>query len=346
MRTGRMFHRDAQTFLVHLFGQRPRGRAATSSRSTAPIPTARFEPVQAGAGGVRRADASGGRTIVSRKAWSAVKKLRPERDEIIVCTGTQPEARLRHADVGSLRDATSCLAAGNVALTGVAGHAAQGPGEEEGAGSLRHRQRHAARVADGVRAPAAAGFLPSPASRSVPTVPRSAAPPTAHAVPEARQQGKPYAGRDPEQCRRADRAGDRRRRRVWKEARTLHVLRPPPAGGRAAPSASLAARQGAHSTAGAMTRAAPPAVACAAASPRSGACRAAAAASRWRRNASVPSKRAPPGRDAMSRGARRARVWIVESPPGARPAVRAAHIVPTPARPSVTWRRSGRRRFP
>ena len=34
----------------------------------------------------------------------------------------------------------------------------------------------------------------------------------------ARQQGMPYAGRDPERCRRADRAGDRRRRRAWKEA--------------------------------------------------------------------------------------------------------------------------------
>ena len=34
----------------------------------------------------------------------------------------------------------------------------------------------------------------------------------------ARQQGMPYGGRDPERCRAADRAGDRRRRRAWKEA--------------------------------------------------------------------------------------------------------------------------------
>ncbi len=34
----------------------------------------------------------------------------------------------------------------------------------------------------------------------------------------ARSQGKLYRGRDPERCRRADRAGDRRRRRAWKEA--------------------------------------------------------------------------------------------------------------------------------
>ncbi len=34
----------------------------------------------------------------------------------------------------------------------------------------------------------------------------------------ARQQRMPYGGRDPERCRRADRAGDRRRRRVRQEA--------------------------------------------------------------------------------------------------------------------------------
>ena len=34
----------------------------------------------------------------------------------------------------------------------------------------------------------------------------------------ARARGKPYAGRDPVKCRRADRAGDRRRRRARREA--------------------------------------------------------------------------------------------------------------------------------
>ena len=34
----------------------------------------------------------------------------------------------------------------------------------------------------------------------------------------ARARGASYAGRDPVKCRRADRAGDRRRRRAWKEA--------------------------------------------------------------------------------------------------------------------------------
>ena len=35
---------------------------------------------------------------------------------------------------------------------------------------------------------------------------------------KARAEGKQYGGRDPKRCRRADRAGDRRRRRAWKEA--------------------------------------------------------------------------------------------------------------------------------
>ena len=35
---------------------------------------------------------------------------------------------------------------------------------------------------------------------------------------KARAEGKQYGGRDPERCRRTDRAGDRRRRMAWKEA--------------------------------------------------------------------------------------------------------------------------------
>lgn len=48
----------------------------------------------------------------------------------------------------------------------------------------------------------------------------------------ARQQGLLYAGRDPDQCRRADRAGDRRRRRAWLDAGlcTSCGRRPPVAG--------------------------------------------------------------------------------------------------------------------
>lgn len=82
MRTGRMFHRDAQTFMVHLFGRgledqryvvekyrcKPDG-AICSVEAEQPKTKGRRKP--------RRAIAS----------VSAVKKMRPERDEIIVCTG-------------------------------------------------------------------------------------------------------------------------------------------------------------------------------------------------------------------------------------------------------------------
>ena len=34
----------------------------------------------------------------------------------------------------------------------------------------------------------------------------------------ARAEGKPYGGRDPDLCRRADRARDRRRRQAWRDA--------------------------------------------------------------------------------------------------------------------------------
>ena len=77
-----MFHRNAQTFLVHLFGrgldderyvvERYRSRPDGEIRSV--------DAERPGTKGRRKLR----RTIVS---VSAVKKLRPERDEIIVCTG-------------------------------------------------------------------------------------------------------------------------------------------------------------------------------------------------------------------------------------------------------------------
>ena len=82
MRTGRMFHRDAQTFLVHLFG-----RGLEDSRYVVEKyrsrPDGQIEPVQPeqpGTTGRRRRR----RTIAS---LAAVRKMRPGRDEIIVCTG-------------------------------------------------------------------------------------------------------------------------------------------------------------------------------------------------------------------------------------------------------------------
>ena len=130
--------------------------------------------------------------------------------------------------------------------------------------------------------------------------------------------------------------------------KTRDFARPAAGAGRktTALSVSHVARQDAHSTAAAMPRARPPAAACAALSPPSEACHGAADASRWRRSASLPNGRAPSARGDMPPGAPRASVWIARRLPVAPRAVRAAHIVPTPARPSVTWWRSGHRRSP
>ncbi|MCY4480416.1 MAG: hypothetical protein OXB97_11020 [Rhodospirillales bacterium] len=82
MRTRRMFHRDAQTFLVHLFGQGLEDSRYVVEKYRS-HPNGEIEPIQAEqprTKGRRRQR----RTIAS---LAAVKKMRPERDEIIVCTG-------------------------------------------------------------------------------------------------------------------------------------------------------------------------------------------------------------------------------------------------------------------
>ena len=84
MRIGRTFNRDAQTFLVHLAGRGldDERYVVETYRS---LPSGEIRPVEAGqpkTKGLRRAR----RKIVSRKA---VRELRPERDEIIVCTGVK-----------------------------------------------------------------------------------------------------------------------------------------------------------------------------------------------------------------------------------------------------------------
>ena len=79
-----MFHRDAQTFLVHLFGRglEDERYVVETYRSR---PDGQIEPVeteQSRTKGRRRRR----RTIAS---LAAVKKMRPERDQIIVCTGVK-----------------------------------------------------------------------------------------------------------------------------------------------------------------------------------------------------------------------------------------------------------------
>ena len=81
----------------------------------------------------------------------------------------------------------------------------------------RLRQRHAARLDQ--RLCTRCGRLPPEPGRKVCTgcaEKRRAAERARRA--KARAEGKQYGGRDPERCRRADRAGDRRRRRARQEA--------------------------------------------------------------------------------------------------------------------------------
>ena len=84
MRIGRTFHRDAQTFLVHLFGRGldDERYVVETYRS---LPSGEIRPVEAGQPKTKGRHRPR-RKIVSRKA---VRELRPERDEIIVCTGVK-----------------------------------------------------------------------------------------------------------------------------------------------------------------------------------------------------------------------------------------------------------------
>ena len=93
----------------------------------------------------------------------------------------------------------------------------QDPAKERACPRLRHRQRHAVRIASGLCT--RCGTTPPEPGRKVcrrcgekkRTADRARR-------ARARQQGKPYGGRDPELCRRADRARDRRSRRALQAA--------------------------------------------------------------------------------------------------------------------------------
>ena len=81
MRIGRMFHRNAQTYLVHVFGRGLEGDRYVIEKYRS-LADGQIHPVEAEQPGTR-GRRSKRRTIMSA---GAVKKLRPERDEIIVCT--------------------------------------------------------------------------------------------------------------------------------------------------------------------------------------------------------------------------------------------------------------------
>ena len=194
-------------------------------------------------------------------------------------------------------------------------------------------------------APGAVAFRPRPASRSAAAAPRSAAPPTAPAAPrpDSKERHTPAVTRSDAAVPTAPATGG-----GGGNGATQGSAHPAGDAGRktTAPSASHAARSGAHATAGAMTRERPLAAACAAGSPRSAACRAAAGVSRWRRSAFLPNVRASSAGNGISGGAQEANVWIARRLFVAPPAVSDARTVPTPALLSVTSYRCGRRRSP
>ena len=84
MRIGRAFHRNAQTFLVHLFegGLDDERYVVETYRCQA---DGQIRPVPAEQPGTKDRRRPR-RKIVSRKT---VREMRPERDEIIVCTGVK-----------------------------------------------------------------------------------------------------------------------------------------------------------------------------------------------------------------------------------------------------------------
>ena len=81
----------------------------------------------------------------------------------------------------------------------------------------RNRQRHVERIAQG-RCTRCARLPPEPGLKTCRTCAEKKRAADRARRARARQQGKPYGGRDPEQCRSADRAGDSRRRRARLEA--------------------------------------------------------------------------------------------------------------------------------
>ena len=87
MRTGLTFHRDAQTFLVHLFGRGLDDERYVVEKYVS-LPSGEIRPVEAEQPKVR-GRRKPRRTIVS---VGTVKKMRPQCDEIIVCTALNLKA--------------------------------------------------------------------------------------------------------------------------------------------------------------------------------------------------------------------------------------------------------------
>ena len=88
MRIRRLWHRNAHTFLVHVFGQGLDGERYVVEKYRS-RPDGQIHPVEAEQPKARKGRRRPRRTIVSA---GAVRKMRPERDEIIVCTALDLKA--------------------------------------------------------------------------------------------------------------------------------------------------------------------------------------------------------------------------------------------------------------
>ena len=180
MRIRRPSHRNSHTFLVHVFGRGLDGDRYVVERFRS-RPDGQIDPVEAGQPTSRKGGRRPRRTVVSA---GEVKKMQPERDEIIICTaldlkasGVQIWGLLRPAEfppcaTPAERERRSWLAAAS-RRSGPTPAFAVVTSSESRAGSV----------------PAAARPSRSPASRCAATAATSAVPPTAPAAqgPEPRE---------------------------------------------------------------------------------------------------------------------------------------------------------------
>ena len=88
MRIRRPSRRNAHTFLVHVFGRGLDGERYVIERFRS-RPDGRIDPVEAEQPRAKRGGRRPRRTIVSA---SEVRKIRPERDEIVICTALDLKA--------------------------------------------------------------------------------------------------------------------------------------------------------------------------------------------------------------------------------------------------------------
>ena len=88
MRIRRPSHRDAHTFLIHVFGRGLDGDRYVVERFRSAL-DGQIHPVEAERPKAKKGGRRPRRTIVSA---GEVKKMRPERDEIIICTALDLKA--------------------------------------------------------------------------------------------------------------------------------------------------------------------------------------------------------------------------------------------------------------